>query len=146
MQNVSFCILVIAHERLNIFAVMEEMIDSATPAERIMHSLRTVWAWYLSGHVLFSQQRMSLSDKAVALTQVQYKPFQAFRYDTDDLANRILPGLFPEVSWNSEVVEDLVRRTWSAKVHAEAALMGLTCMKAEVCSHGPHIMVSFHFT
>ncbi|KAJ3978761.1 hypothetical protein F5890DRAFT_1548057 [Lentinula detonsa] len=116
----------------------EEINDLEALPQLVMRSLATVWAWYLSADALFAERTVKIFDKKVELTRVQYKPFQAFCYDTTDLGARVLPGLFPKVTWTEEVTAELVRRTWGAKVHAEAALMGLALKKTLVCSHELH--------
>ncbi|KAJ3787511.1 hypothetical protein GGU10DRAFT_373864 [Lentinula aff. detonsa] len=116
----------------------EEMTDSDTPVERVMHSLGTVWAWYLAVVSLFKESRLDLSGKAVELTRVQYKPFRAFDYNSEDLRERILPTIFPDITWTEEATKELIQGTWTAKVHAEASLMGLASSTIQVCSHHLH--------
>ncbi|KAJ3738406.1 hypothetical protein DFH05DRAFT_1517555, partial [Lentinula detonsa] len=115
----------------------EEMTDSDPPVERVMHSLGTVWAWYLAVVSLFKGSRLGLSGKAVELARVQYKPFRAFDYNSQDLQEHILPGIFPGIPWTEEATKELIQGTWTAKVHAEASLMGLASSRIQVCSHSP---------
>ncbi|KAJ3745403.1 hypothetical protein DFH05DRAFT_1487823 [Lentinula detonsa] len=116
----------------------EEMTDSDTPVERVMHSLGMVWAWYLAVVSLFKKSRLDLSGKAVELARVQYKPFRAFDYNSQDLCERILPAVFPDITWTEEATKELIQGTWTAKVHAEASLMGLASSTIQVCSHHLH--------
>ncbi|KAJ3738480.1 hypothetical protein DFH05DRAFT_1517335 [Lentinula detonsa] len=115
----------------------EEMTGSDTPVERVMHSLGTVWAWYLAVVSLFKESRLDLSGKAVELARVQYKSFRAFDYNSQDLQEHILPGIFPDIPWTEEATKELIQGTWTAKVHAEASLMGLASSRIQVCSHSP---------
>ncbi|KAJ3732072.1 hypothetical protein DFJ43DRAFT_1154791 [Lentinula guzmanii] len=116
----------------------EEMTDSDTPVERVMHSLGMVWAWYLAVVSLFKKSRLDLSGKAVELTRVQYKPFRAFDYNSQDLRERILPAVFPDITWTEEATKELIQGTWTAKVHAEASLMGFASSTIQVFSHHLH--------
>ncbi|KAJ3779747.1 hypothetical protein GGU10DRAFT_381853 [Lentinula aff. detonsa] len=118
--------------------LFEEINDLEALPQLVMRSLATVWAWYLSAASLFAERKVKIFDKKVELTRVQYKPFQTFCYDTTDLCARVLPGLFPNVTWTEETTSELVQRTWGAKVHAEAVLMGLALNKTLVCSHELH--------
>ncbi|KAJ3992479.1 hypothetical protein F5050DRAFT_1856256 [Lentinula boryana] len=113
----------------------EEMTNSDTPVERVMHSLGMVWAWYLAVVSLFKESRLDLSGKAVELARVQYKPFRAFDYNSQDLQERILPGIFPGITWTEEATKELIQGTWTVKVHAETSLMGLASSRIQVGSH-----------
>jgi hypothetical protein len=89
-----------------------------------MRSLDTVLAWYRSATYLFNDKRLS-SNASLQLTRLECKPFRAYSYDVERLCSESLPRIFPDVEWKTEAVSDLVRRTWPAKIHAEAALMAV---------------------
>ena len=108
-----------------IFAVIVERNEAQ--GRRVMRAFDTLWAWYDAATYTFSESRLAFTGtKPIQLTRIQYQPFTAFHYNNDQLSQTSFPRLFHNIHWDTETVQDLIGRTWKAKVHAEAALVALS--------------------
>ena len=108
-----------------IFAVIVERNEAQ--GRRVMRAFDTLWAWYDAATYTFSESHLAFTGtKPIQLPRIQYQPFTTFYYNSDQLSWNFFPRLFHNIEWDAKTVQDLIGRTWKAKVHAGAALMALS--------------------
>jgi hypothetical protein len=114
------------------FSVFLEPLFSESQAQRVMRSIGAVLSWYRSTTFLFHEPRFKLNTpgkKLIILKHIRYRPFIAYQYDVETLVENLGP-LFPQIKWDKESAQQLINRTKTAKLHAEAVLMGLAFDKS----------------
>ena len=97
------------------------------PGNLVFRSLETVWAWYRSATTILHDNRLNIP---IDLNRLEFTTYDGYTYDIGALSHCL--GKIFDIDLDDSHVIDLVRRTWKAKVHAEAALMGNACSELEV--------------
>ena len=92
-------------------------------ADRVLQSLATVTAWYIAVGQIFAQPAFRMAE--IEVRRIYYQSFQPFRYIPGPLKD-VIGDYIPALKLNKPAVDDLIKQTENAKVHAEAALMAWT--------------------
>ena len=107
---------------------------SDKPGMLVFRSLETVWAWLRSANAILNDKGLGMP---IDLKKLEFTDYDGYWYDVRRL-RALLSEIFGGVTWDRPRVLELVRRTWRAKVHAEAALMGDACSEV-----GFHLKLKF---